>query len=358
MNAITHFVHIYPSTHTNNYSSVTLNFQTKTIITTNAHTKAKIIPAQTPNSMRRNTWAEKLHASLLSNCTLRYLVLMAVAHMTCYQHFVSKTSMANAVRSKSGPGALCVGPQRSLSRPRRSLCRGPAARRSLFGATALPGRSLSGSVSGPGPRRSLSGSVSGPGGPLDALCVGPRRSLCRGPALGALRIGVPHFVSGRDRAPLLSHCLCWQLRSGPSKLRSAATYPVLWVLLACQPVHHVILKHCFALVIASTCSHSPGMLTQILEIYWTIPSRNVSTNCCLYAYISGCKPLYFFGRGFCAVCLLGPQKQTMPSRMIRVLTCFNPLTSRRSHASKAHQPLSWDLQFSRSVMLSSELSNE
>ena len=74
-----------------------------------------ILPAQTPNSMGRNTWAEKLQALLLSNCTLRYLVLMAAAHKTCYQHFISKTSMANAVRSKSGLGALCVGPRRSPS---------------------------------------------------------------------------------------------------------------------------------------------------------------------------------------------------------------------------------------------------
>ena len=112
----------------------------------------KNVPAQTPNSMGRNTWAEKLHALLLSNCTLRYLVLMAAAHMTCYQHFISKTSMANAVRSKSGPGALSVGAQRSLSEPgglslgpgafciraRRApavLCRGAAL--SVLGSSAL-----------------------------------------------------------------------------------------------------------------------------------------------------------------------------------------------------------------------------
>ena len=65
--------------------------------------------------MGRNTWAEKLQALLLSNCTLRHLVLMAVAHMTCYQHFISKTSTANAVRSKSGPCALCVGPRRKFA---------------------------------------------------------------------------------------------------------------------------------------------------------------------------------------------------------------------------------------------------
>ena len=38
----------------------------------------KIILAQTPNSMGRNTWAEQLQALLLSNCTLRYLEFMAV----------------------------------------------------------------------------------------------------------------------------------------------------------------------------------------------------------------------------------------------------------------------------------------
>ena len=32
-------------------------------------------------------------------------MLMAVAHMICYQDFISKISMANVVRSRSGPGA-------------------------------------------------------------------------------------------------------------------------------------------------------------------------------------------------------------------------------------------------------------
>ena len=39
------------------------------------------MPAQTRNSMGRKTGAEELQALLLSNCTLRYLVLMAVAHI-------------------------------------------------------------------------------------------------------------------------------------------------------------------------------------------------------------------------------------------------------------------------------------
>ena len=115
------------------------------------------MPAQTPNSMGRKTWAEKLQALLLSNCTLRYIVLVALARATCYQHFISKTSMANALRSKSGPRSLCRAPALSLSEPalcrgRQSLCRGPAL-----------------CIRGPAPGHDL--------------CVRPRRSLCRGPAL-------------------------------------------------------------------------------------------------------------------------------------------------------------------------------
>ena len=107
----------------------------------------KLYQHKTPNRMGRSTWAAKLQALLLSNCTLRYLMLMAVAQM--------KTSMANAVRSKSalsvsGPGALSVRAQRSLSGP-GGLCRGRHSRRSL----------------------------SGPGGPIFTLCASARRSLCR-----------------------------------------------------------------------------------------------------------------------------------------------------------------------------------
>ena len=145
-----------------------------------------IIQAQTPNSMGRNTWAGKLQALLLWNCTLRYLVLMAVAQM--------KTSMANAVRSKSGPGALCVG-------PRRSLCQGPTL--SVGGRRSLPGPALS---------------LQGPA--LPALCVGARqrrarrslcrrfpcrarRSLCQGPELsGCSLCRCSRQIAGhRQRAP-------------------------------------------------------------------------------------------------------------------------------------------------------------
>ena len=514
--------------------------------------------------MGRNTWAEKLQALFLSNCTLRYLVLMAIAHMICYQHFVSKTSMANVVRSKSGPGALWVGPRRSLCRGPtlsvglRSLCRGPAlslrgpalcvavcvkvrrssldalcvgprARRCLCRAPALsasgPGsllfvsgsgaarRSLSGLCRGPGPLSSgpaVSVSVSGPGalsvgagcsvsgrsalcpararlcrgaavlptlsvsgsglcrGPANVLCVGPRRSLClcvgpgalsvgfcvrawraasvlcRGPALsvsgrrdlcvrrslcraravsvsgpgtlcvcvcGALSVG-PGLSLCRGRRSLCRprRSLCWgpvlsvsasgglrrpryslavcvgpspQLRSAcsssclcslrafnsdafrapparvtyrlgfgplppcaiypalrahhpawlalhapPSAPRGApssdprATHPVLWVLLAYQPdvFHHVILKQCFALVIANTCSHSLGLLTQILD---NSIKEHLHQLLFVRVYLR-LRPLYFFGQGFCAICLLGPQKQTALSQMIRGLDLLQP----------------------------------
>ena len=72
--------------------------------------------------------------------------------------------------SVSGPGALCVGPWHSLALcvgPRRSIARCVGDRRSVSSTAALPPLSVS------------------PG----ALCVGtlsvsgPRRSLCRGPAL-------------------------------------------------------------------------------------------------------------------------------------------------------------------------------
>ena len=338
-----------------------------------------ITPAQTPNSMGTNTWAEKLQALLLSNCTLRYLVLMAVAHMICYQHFISKTSMANAVRSKSGPCALSVG-------PRRSLCQGPRlsvrARVSVSGPGALssgPGALCRGLCPGPAVlffTLCVSGpvSVSGP----SALCVGPRCSLCWGSALS---------VSGPDGAPLCSLAVCVgpsgssdprahlhvihrvrgpstqirvsPIRSAGPQLRSVrwscgpqpachfsdppatfqaprapipnpqlplppssdprATHPVL---LAYQPdvFHHVILKQCFALIIANTCSHSLGILTQILDN--SIKERLYQL-LFLRVYLR-LQPLYFFGQGFCAICRLGPQKQTMLSQVIRGLDLLQP----------------------------------
>ena len=148
------------------------------------------IPAQTPNSMDRNTWAEKLQALLLSNCTLRYLVLMAAAHMTRYHHFIGKTSMANAVRSKSG---LCVGPRRSLCRGPtlsvgaslcRARCQGLCRRASVLSHNSVSGPA----VSGPGafcvgaqrsPAFSVGVCVWVRRSSLDALCVAPRRSLLR-----------------------------------------------------------------------------------------------------------------------------------------------------------------------------------
>ena len=48
-----------------------------------AKNNRKNIPAQTPNSMGRNPCGE-------------YLQALAVARVTCYQHFISKTSMAYA----------------------------------------------------------------------------------------------------------------------------------------------------------------------------------------------------------------------------------------------------------------------
>ena len=68
--------------------------------TLTAKTLKTTIPAQSPNSMGRNTRGEQLQALLLSNCALRFLVSMAVAHMTCYQHFISKTSMVHACFEK------------------------------------------------------------------------------------------------------------------------------------------------------------------------------------------------------------------------------------------------------------------
>ena len=102
-------------------------------------------------------------------------IIMALAHTTCYQHFRSKTSMANAEK-QIGPGAPCVGPLRS------SLCRGP---------TALPGPCV-------GVRRSS----------LDALCVGPRISVSgavgaqrslTGPGPGAFCQGLSRGLPGFDR---------------------------------------------------------------------------------------------------------------------------------------------------------------
>ena len=99
--------------------------------------------------------------------------------MTCYQNLIGKTSIMvhDAVRSKSGPGALCVGAN--------ALCRfslalsvlgwGPGAL--CVGANALCRFSLALSVLGPAL------CVWGPG----AFCVGPRGlvlgpgSLCRVP---------------------------------------------------------------------------------------------------------------------------------------------------------------------------------
>ena len=94
---------------------------------------------------------------------------------------------APALSLSSGPGALSVGAQRSLSGP-SGLCVG--ARRSL-----LKRRSLSGSVSGPGgPPFGLRRFVSRPG----ALCVAVRRSLCQGSVCSVSGPGaaLSGFVSG------------------------------------------------------------------------------------------------------------------------------------------------------------------
>ena len=234
----------------------------------------------------QTAWAEihglEMQALLLSNCTLRYVVLLAVAHMTCYRQVISKTSMANAGRSKWGPGAFCVGPRRSLSGPgalsvgaQRSLpgpgglcvgapgalcrgrCRGPAvlssrsvcwARRSpRFGALCV--RVLCALCRDPallcvGARcRAPALCLSGPGA-FCVLCRGPALSvsgcadLCRGPALScpapALCVGarrslcrvgcrrsLRRSVSGPDRAPLLSRCVRVLVTQIGPQLRSA-----------------------------------------------------------------------------------------------------------------------------------------
>ena len=137
--------------------------------------------------------------------------------------------------SVSGPGALCVGPRRSLCRvPALSRsCRGPALSVSGPGALSL---CVSGSVSGPGALPPLS--VLGPGtscrppgtlslsvsGAQCSLCHAPvsvlsRSSLCRGAALCALhpvckppiqsaspaQIRVPPIRSCGQPAPIVPH---------------------------------------------------------------------------------------------------------------------------------------------------------
>ena len=116
-----------------------------------------------------------------------------------------------------GPGALCVG-------ARRSLCRGPAL--CVGNALCVGARRF---VSGPGApcvgaQRSLSGSTSGPGAPFPrlslsgpgVLCVGPRRFLS-GP--GAPYVGARRSVC---RAPTI--CV-----SGPGALCVGAQRSVLGV---------------------------------------------------------------------------------------------------------------------------------
>ena len=160
--------------------------------------------------MGRNTCAEKLQALHLPNCTLRYL------HMTCYQHFISKTSMANDVRSKSGSGALGVGPRR-FSGP-NALCWGPAV--SVSGALSV---AVCVGVRGP----LLTLCVSGPGGPWrsspNPLRVGPG-CLCLVSGAGSLsRAPTPSVrVCVGVRGPLLTLCVSgpggpW--RSSPNPLR-------------------------------------------------------------------------------------------------------------------------------------------
>ena len=136
---------------------------------------------------------------------------MAVAHMTCYQHFISKISTVHARFKKQTPR----GPALSLSGPRRSLCRGPT--------LCVPG---SGALCQRSPALSVRVCVGAKRSTLDALCVGPRRSLlcvgpgafvCVPPMQSAAQFHVPPIrpqtLSGTRVPPIRSRSSVPQLRS-------------------------------------------------------------------------------------------------------------------------------------------------
>ena len=277
--------------------------------------------------------------------------------------------MANAVRSKSGPGALCVG-------PRRSLCQGPTlsvgqAKRSLSGrslcwdpALLCVGarcRALALCLSGPGAfcvRAVLCLSVSGCGDLCQSAGAGCLCALCRGPALS---------VSGAGAL-----CTCRTL-TGP-RYSLAVCVGNSYRAPACQSFGPVLLPpvrfrvppiRCLG-VPGMSAGHRPSCHPQTMlrsrhrehvqplagnadadtgQFHQGTSSPTVSVRVYLRLLSSSWDeasvPFAFSGH------------KTMPSRMIRGLD--NPLTRRRSHASKAHPPLSWDLQYSRNVTLSSEL---
>ena len=130
-------------------------------------------------------------------------------------------------------------------------------------------------------------------------------------------------------------------RSLRAQLRSACHPSGVVGIVGVSPdvFHHVILKQCFALVITNTCSHSLGILTQILD---NAIKEHLRQLLFVRVYLR-LRPLYFFGQGFCAICLLGPQKQTMRSQMIRGLDLLQPSHKPTLPCVQGHPPLSWDL---------------
>ena len=119
-------------------------------------------------------WA-KIHgvSSKIANCMLLYLVLMVVAHMTCYQHFISKISILSSIEKKRR-GAKERWAPTQRARKRRAPTQRARERRGPTQRAPGPNTECRESA---GPRhRERPARHNGPSALVSALCVGARRS--------------------------------------------------------------------------------------------------------------------------------------------------------------------------------------
>ena len=159
------------------------------------------------------SWSSALSLSVLGPATLPAVSVSGLAvSVGALSVSGPRRSLSAPALSVSGPGALCVGPQ-------RSLCRAPALSVSGLGALFVGALFVSGLGALCGARRSMCRdpalSASGPG----ALCVGTQRSLrslCRRSLCRSLCRAQVVSVSGPGSLCVGAwRSLCWAPPSGP-----------------------------------------------------------------------------------------------------------------------------------------------